>query len=236
MHDLSVKTILTRVARKTEAYLTFSLKTLFTNRTKNNKTIMKPICGLLILISFNSAWAQTSSTFSLEKTEQEEINKKIARDFYQDLWFTNNTENYSKYLSEEYMVHDIGDRKGVMEPAIEQKIIADRFWEGGKWDSKIDYQIAEGDLVATRWTADYKPESFMAKIMFGSGKIPIINVFRIEDGKIVEIWNHRHDIDTNLTLKFVFKGLLIGLLIALIPTIIAVRLKRKLKKATNEKV
>lgn len=66
--------------------------------------------------------------------------------------------------------------------------------------------------------------------MFGSGTIPIINVFRINnDGKIVEIWNHRHDIDTPQTMKFTIKGLLLGLLIALIPTIIAFRLKRKLK-------
>ena len=60
-------------------------------------------------------------------------------------------------------------------------------------------------------------------------ELAIINVFRIEDGKIVEIWNHRHDIETNQTYRFVFTGLLIGLLIALIPTIIAFRLKRKIK-------
>jgi hypothetical protein len=29
-----------------------------------------------------------------------------------------------------------------------------------------------------------------------SGDLPIINVFRLRDGKILEIWNHRHDTDT----------------------------------------
>ena len=72
----------------------------------------------------------------------------------------------------------------------------------------------------------------MAKIMFGSESIPIINVFRIQDGKIVEIWNHRHDIDTNVPLVFIGgTGLLIGLLIALIPTIIAFRLRKNLRKS-----
>jgi len=164
---------------------------------------------------------------------QVEANKEIALNFYQDLWFTNNTDKYADYVAEQYVVHDIGDRKGVTEPAIEQKIIADRFWNGGSWDSEIDYQIAEGDLVATRWTASYKAESFMSKIMFGTSSIPIINVFRIKDGKIVEIWNHRHDIDTNVPIIFIGgKGLLIGLLIALFPTIIAIRQRRKLKKLT----
>ena len=44
-----------------------------------------------------------------------------------------------------------GDRKGVTEPAIEQKNIADFFWANGDLSGVIDYQIAEGDLVATRW-------------------------------------------------------------------------------------
>ncbi|MEL6557714.1 MAG: nuclear transport factor 2 family protein [Bacteroidota bacterium] len=183
------------------------------------------------LLIYPALHAQTDSLQrGIDQPTQEAINKEIATKFYEDLWFTNNTHKYKDYVADEYVVHDIGDRKGVTEPAIEQKIIADRFWNGGSWDSKIDYQIADGDLVATRWTADYKAESLMAKIMFGTGSIPIINVFRIENGKIVEIWNHRHDIDTNETMLYTIKGLLIGLLLALFPSILAIQYKRKLKK------
>ena len=50
------------------------------------------------------------------------------------------------------------------------------------------------------------------KLLGGREQIPIINVFRFRDGKIVEIWNHRHDIDTGRA-NFIFvKGLLIGML------------------------
>ena len=159
---------------------------------------------------------------------QLEANKEIARNFYQDLWFTNNTDKYIDYVAKEYVVHDIFDRKGVTEPAIEQKHIADMFWDQGTLSGKIDYQIAEGDLVATRWNASFNPNTFMGKI-YGMEELAIINVFRIKDGKIVEIWNHRHDIETNQTIIFVFQGLIIGLLIALIPTFIAFRLRRKLR-------
>jgi predicted SnoaL-like aldol condensation-catalyzing enzyme len=159
---------------------------------------------------------------------QLETNKEIARNFYQDLWFTNNTDKYKDYVAKEYVVHDIFDRKGVTEPAIEQKHIADMFWNQGTLSGKIDYQIAEGDLVATRWNASFNPNTFLGKI-YGMEELAIINVFRIKDGKIVEIWNHRHDIETNQTIRFVFKGLIIGLLIALIPTFIAFRLRRKLR-------
>ncbi|MFC3881179.1 ester cyclase [Algoriphagus namhaensis] len=194
---------------------------------------MKSRILTLILLGFTfNLYAQNEEQFS---KSIEERNKEIARNFYQDLWFTNNTDKYVDYVADEYVVHDIGERKGVTEPAIEQKNIADFFWENGSWNSKINYQIAEGDLVATRWEATYSPSSLLGKMAIGSGTLPIINVFRINDeGKIVEIWNHRHDIDTPQTLQFTMKGVLTGLLIALIPTIIAFRLRRKLKALSTQ--
>ena len=187
---------------------------------------MKP--ALLLFLILTSQIDVYSQQDSLHLKSQTETNKEIARNFYQDLWFTNNTENYKDYVADEYVVHDIFERKGLTEPAIEQKNIADMFWENGELNGKIDYQIAEGDLVATRWQASLKPNTMFGKIL-GMEKLAIINVFRIKDGKIVEIWNHRHDIETNQTVKFVFKGLLIGLLIALIPTFIAFRFRKKLR-------
>ena len=190
--------------------------------------MMKQIILLMTFMSISALALAQRDSLSLANIE--ERNKEIARSFYQDLWFTDNTDKYLDYVAEEYVVHDIGDRKGVTEPAVEQKQVADLFWDNGNWDSKINYQIAEGDLVATRWEATFQPNTFFGKTMLGAGTIPIINVFRFnEEGKIVEIWNHRHDIDTPQTLRFTIKGLLIGLLIALIPTIIAIRMRRKLK-------
>ena len=185
-------------------------------------------CTLLFFIILTLQIDVYSQQDSLNLKSQIETNKEIARNFYQDLWFTNNTGKYKDYVANEYVVHDIFERKGLTEPAIEQKNIADMFWANGELHGEIDYQIAEGDLVATRWQASLKPNTLFGKIL-GMEKLAIINVFRIKDGKIVEIWNHRHDIETNQTVKFVIKGLLIGLLIALIPTFIAFRLRKKLK-------
>lgn len=184
---------------------------------------------ILILCCLVSLLSNAQSGDNSPKA-QSEINKEIARKFYEDLWFSNKTENYSKYVADEYVVHDIGDRKGVIEPAIEQKMIADFFHSKGNMTGTIDYQIAEGDLVATRWQGKFEPKSFLFRIMGGRNQIPIINVFRFRDGKIVEIWNHRHDIDTGQGNIPFAKGLGIGLLIALIPTFLAIRYKRKLKK------
>lgn len=81
----------------------------------------------------------------------------------------------------------------------------------------IDYQIAEGELVATRWQWKMEPTSLMFRIMGGRDQIPIINVFRFnEEGRIVEIWNHRHDIDTGAANFKFLKGLGVGLVVALL--------------------
>lgn len=183
---------------------------------------------ILLLLSMTMQVYAYCQQDSLHFENLSEANKEIARNFYRDLWFTNNTDKYVDYVAKEYVVHDTWDRKDVTEPAIEQKNIADMFWENGELTGVIDYQIAEGDLVATRWHASLEPKTLLGRVL-GMENLGIINVFRIKDGKIVEIWNHRHDIETSQTLEFVFKGLLIGLLIALIPTFIAFRLRRKLK-------
>lgn len=192
----------------------------------NKQNIMFVLAIATLSLAIPTAQAQVDN----DDTPQEAANKQLALNFYQDLWGSNNTDRYIDYVAETYIVHDIGKRKSVVEPAIEQKRIADRFWGGGEMTFQLDYQIVEGDLVATRWIGHYEADTLMAKLMFGSSSIPIINVFRIEDGKIVEFWNHRHDIDTSITNLYVARGLLIRLVIALIPTGVAIRLRRKLKR------
>jgi predicted SnoaL-like aldol condensation-catalyzing enzyme len=171
--------------------------------------------------------AQASDTARLEE------NKRLARAFYQDLWFSRNSDKYLDYLEETYVVHDTGDRKGVTEPAVEQKNIADFFWTNGDLSGEIDYQIAEGDLVATRWRARMAPRTLLGRFLMSGGDLPIINVFRFRNGRIVEIWNHRHDIDTGQTMRFKIQGLAVGLGIALLPTAYALRLRRRLRRATR---
>ncbi|MEM1404926.1 MAG: ester cyclase [Pseudomonadota bacterium] len=126
-----------------------------------------------------------------------ERNKALARGFYEDLWFSNNTVAYEKYVAESYVVHDAGGIDAQVEPAEKQQEIADLFHSFGKLSGKIDYQIAEGDKVATRWFVYLEPtEQAQAMGMIPVDGVAIINVFRFnDDGKIVEIWNHRHDTD-----------------------------------------
>ncbi|MCM8557665.1 ester cyclase [Sphingomicrobium sediminis] len=131
-------------------------------------------------------------------TDTTERNKRLAREFYENLWFSNNTSVYADYVADEYVVHDLGERKNVTEQAIEQKNIADFFHGMGTMTGEMDYQIAEGDMVANRWWLSLSDisEQGQAMGMQPFERVAIINVFRFnEEGKIVEIWNHRHDVE-----------------------------------------
>ena len=129
--------------------------------------------------------------------QTEETNRALARRFYEEVWFSQNLAAVDELVAPYYIAHDIGDRKALREPSTEQKSVADLFWKNGTMSGRIDFQIAEGDLVATRRQWDYQPTSWLMKLSnLGSrNPIPIVNVFRFKDGRIVEIWNHRHDID-----------------------------------------
>jgi predicted SnoaL-like aldol condensation-catalyzing enzyme len=191
---------------------------------------MKILFVFILSVSLNVGLRAQSDTTSA--TDQTEINKQIVNGFYENLWFTNNTDNYARYVAEEYVVHDIGGRNNSIEPAVEQKNIAALFWKHTtNRRTSVDFQIAEGDLVATRWRVAAEPKTLLGRLVVGKGdELPIINVMRIEDGKIVEFWNHRHDIDTRMSrLPLILRGLVIGLLTALLPTFIVFRQRRTLK-------
>jgi predicted SnoaL-like aldol condensation-catalyzing enzyme len=163
--------------------------------------------------------------------EIEEQNKALARRFYEEVWFKNNPAAVDEIFAPTYIAHDIGDRKNSMEQADEQKKIAAFFWERGTMNGTIDYQIAEGDLVATRWQWHFQPNVWWMKLLGGREQhIPVINVFRFRDGKIVEIWNHRHDIDTAQGNVIFLKGVIVGLLPAIALLVVVITLWRKLRK------
>lgn len=185
----------------------------------------------LMLINFLPAiiLAQSENPAGCSK-EIEEKNKALARKFYEQLWFSNNPAVVDEVFALEYIAHDTGDIKGVTEKSDQQKEIAAFFWDNGTMSGSIDYQIAECDLVATRWQWKYQPTTWWFKMLGGREQIPIINVFRFKDGKVVEIWNHRHDIDTAKgNIPFV-QGLLLGLIPSLFLLIISLLLWRKLRK------
>ena len=123
-------------------------------------------------------------------------NKALIRRFYEEVWQRGNLGVADEVFADGYERHDF--RAGEPTPGPEgQKQIAGAFraaFPDLSW--QIDFILADGEFVVGRWTASgthlgaWAGVEATGKPMRFSG----INVFRVSDGKVVEIWNHRDDL------------------------------------------
>jgi steroid delta-isomerase-like uncharacterized protein len=125
-----------------------------------------------------------------------EDNKARVRRFYDEVWARGNLDAADELFADDYERHDF--RGGEPSPGPEgQKQIAAAFrtaFPDLTWD--VDFVIAEGDLVAGRWTAAGTHLGPWAGVVptGKSMRFSGINVFRFADGRVVELWNHRDDL------------------------------------------
>ena len=92
------------------------------------------------------------SASGADVTAIEQRNADIARAFHQGPSFSDDTDRY-----DEFIANDVGDRKNITEPAIEQKRIADFFHRQDEMTGSIDFRIPQRDPVATRWQWKMQP-------------------------------------------------------------------------------
>lgn len=121
-----------------------------------------------------------------------ERNKSLARRFTEDLWAKGDEALIEELLAPDFVSHDpfpgmAPNREG------EKQLLRMHSAAFADAEATIDDQIAEGDKVVTRWTfrATHKGK-FMGVAPTGKRvKITGINIHRVRDGKIVELWREK---------------------------------------------
>jgi steroid delta-isomerase-like uncharacterized protein len=125
-----------------------------------------------------------------------EDNKALIRRFYEEVWDRGNTEFAFEVFADDYVRHDFRATEPLPGPA-GQKRIADDFRAAfPDLRVNVDLIVGEDDFVVGRWTATGTHLGSWAG-MEPSGRpmtLSAANIFRFEDGKVVEIWNHRDDL------------------------------------------
>jgi steroid delta-isomerase-like uncharacterized protein len=124
-------------------------------------------------------------------------NKELVIRFYEEVWASGNTDFAREVFAENYIRHDL--RPTQAEPgAGGQAKIAAHFREAFpdlRWN--VDLVLAEDDLVAARWTASGTQTGQWAGAAPSGKSVEFsgVNIFRFgDDGKVIEIWNHRDDL------------------------------------------
>ena len=125
-----------------------------------------------------------------------EENKALVRRFYEEVWNKGNLDAADEVFAEDYVRHDLRPGMGLPGPAGQKKIAADFRAAFPDVRNTVDLMVAEGDLVAARWTTTGTHTGAWGEVA-PTGKAATfsgVNIFRIRDGRVVELWNHRDDL------------------------------------------
>ena len=126
-----------------------------------------------------------------------EANKALVRRFYEEVWRRGNVFFAEEVFADDYVRHDLRATQAAPGGA-GQALIAEQFRAAfPDLDWRVDLVLGEEDLVAARWTAFGTHSGTWGDVMPTGKHVTFsgVNIFRFgEDGKVVEIWNHRDDL------------------------------------------
>ena len=125
-----------------------------------------------------------------------EENKALVRRFYEQVWNRGNVHVAAEVFAEDYVRHDLRPSEALPGPTGQANIATDFRAAFPDLHMELELILAEGDLVAARWTTEGTNSGAWA------GRPPTgkrarfsgVNIFRISGGKVVELWNHRDDL------------------------------------------
>jgi len=123
-------------------------------------------------------------------------NSELVRRFYEEVWNRGNVDVADEVFADDYVRHDWRPSQAAPGPAGQKRIAADfrRAFPDLRFD--VEMIISEGDLVAARWIAEGTNSGAWAgqPATGRRARFSGVNIFRFQDGKVAEIWNHRDDL------------------------------------------
>jgi len=131
-----------------------------------------------------------------------EQNKALVRRFYEEVWNKGNLAVDDEIFAVDYVRHDLRPGNPLSGPEGQKKIASEFRAAFPDLHMTIDLMIAEGDMVMARWTTEGTNTGPWGSVP-ATGKhasFSAVNIFRIDNGKVVEIWNHRDDLGLMQTL------------------------------------
>jgi steroid delta-isomerase-like uncharacterized protein len=123
-------------------------------------------------------------------------NKSLVRRFYEEVWNRGHTDVALEVFTDDYVRHDLRPAQALPGGAGQAKVAADFRTAFPDLSFHVDLLVAEDDLVAARWTASGTHAGMWGDVAPSGNAVTFsgVNFFRIRDGKVVEIWNHRDDL------------------------------------------
>jgi steroid delta-isomerase-like uncharacterized protein len=125
-----------------------------------------------------------------------EENKELVRTFYERVWNLGESDFAFEVFADDYVRHDFRKTDALPGPAGQKKIADDFRAAFPDLEVAVDFVIGEGNFVVGRWTATGTHTGPWGGVepTGRSVRFSAVNIYRFEDGKVAEIWNHRDDL------------------------------------------
>ena len=118
--------------------------------------------------------------------------KKVIRQVFDEVWNKSDFSLIDRVYGPDYIAHVAGAPRDVEGPEQFKQFVALHGVLASDLSFSVDDQIAEGDSVATRWTATAMSTSGLVSVPTNGQEVKVtgISIHRFADGKIVESWDN----------------------------------------------
>jgi steroid delta-isomerase-like uncharacterized protein len=123
-------------------------------------------------------------------------NKALVRRFYEEAWAKGELDVIDEVFANDYVRHDLRSTQALPGPEGMKRITADFRSAFPDLRFEVEIVIADDEFAAARWTASGTHLGAWGAVEpTGRGAtFSGVNIFRFENGKVAEIWNHRDDL------------------------------------------
>ena len=185
-----------------------------------------PVACILAFPAIPGGQSLTPASTPLQSTSDTERNKALILRYYDEVWHRNNFVFADSVFAPDYVRHDgSSPADGPGEAPLQSAIAKEKKRYLSDLRFHHDVILAEEDIVAVRWTSTAETMGIASIIRALVGKRgPIVstgvNLYRIRDGRVVELWNNRDDLTTlreGGTFRwYAIGGVVVGILITLL--------------------
>ncbi len=118
--------------------------------------------------------------------------KQVIRRIFDEVWNNSNLSLVDEVYGLDYVAHVAGAPRDIAGPEQFKQFVALHGVLTSDLSFSVEDQIAEGDRVATRWTATTVPAAGLVSTPADTQEVKVtgISIHRFADDKIVESWDN----------------------------------------------
>jgi steroid delta-isomerase-like uncharacterized protein len=123
-------------------------------------------------------------------------NKALIARFYEEAWDAGQLDVIDEVFGNDYVRHDLRPTEAAPGAEGQKRITADFRVAFPDLRFEVEIMIAEDEFVAARWTARGTHTGRWGAVEPTGRRASLsgVNIFRFENGRVAEIWNHRDDL------------------------------------------